>query len=118
MPHYVPIVRRDGITPAEQYLKMLCDNTFLSLWSYPGLFRDQGAKEVADLLVVFEQDVIIFSDKDCVYPTTPDAQVNWTRWFRTAIVKGANQAWGAERWITAFPDRLFLDPKCTQPFPF
>src|SRR5258706_412401 len=117
MPHYQPLVRRDGITPAEQYLKLMCDSTFLSLWSYSGLYRDQGDKEIADLIVVFENDIIIFSDKDCAYPTTADPQVNWTRWFRPAIEKGAKQAWGAQRWIAQFPNRLFLDPKCTQQFP-
>ena len=62
------IERALGTTPTERYLKKLCDHTFLSLWSYPGVYRDQYAgeggdgKEVCDLLVVFENDVIVFSD--------------------------------------------------------
>ena len=70
-----PILRRDGTTSAERYLKRLCDRSFLSLWSYAGVYRDQLysptakiGKEVCDLLVVFEDHIIIFSDKDCVYP--------------------------------------------------
>jgi hypothetical protein len=62
------ISRSNGVTPSEQYLKKLCDRSFLSLWSYPGVFRDQGrtagrgdGKEVSDLLVVFENHIIIFS---------------------------------------------------------
>jgi len=68
------IERGHGITSSERYLKRLADDTFLSLWSYPGICRDQGhsqrghGKEVCDLLVVFGNTVIIFSDKDCTFP--------------------------------------------------
>lgn len=110
------IQKSDGVTPAERYLKRLCDRTFLSLWSYPGIYRDRG-KEVCDLLVVFENHIIIFSDKDCAFPNTGDIDLDWSRWFRNAIVKSAEQIWGAERWIRKYPDRLFLDKKCKQPFP-
>src|SRR5438477_13146594 len=51
----------EGVTAAERYLAELCRRSFLSLWSYPAVFRDQGhrggngdGKEVCDLLVVFE----------------------------------------------------------------
>jgi hypothetical protein len=68
------VVQAAGITQAERYLHDLCNQSFLSLWSYPGVFRDQGqrnggdGKEVCDLLVVFGDDIIIFSDKDCAFP--------------------------------------------------
>lgn len=120
-----PIQRRDGVTAAERYLKRLSDRLFLSLWSYSGVYRDQFdsptakiGKEVADLLVVFQNHIIIFSDKDCVYPNGDDKQVNWQRWFRRAVNNAAKQIWGAERWIKAHPQRLFLDPACVQRFPF
>jgi hypothetical protein len=56
------IKKGEGVTAAERYLKRLCERSFLSLWSYPGLFRDQKGpggqgKELCDLLVVFEDDV-------------------------------------------------------------
>jgi hypothetical protein len=117
------IERTEGVTPAERYLKRLCDRTFLSLWSYPGVYRDQGrirqgdGKEVCDLLVVFERDVIIFSDKYCRFPRTDDLQLDWSRWFRRAVLESANQVWGAERWIKQNPSRLYLDRSCTVPFP-
>ena len=119
----VPLIRTEGITPAERYLKRLCDRTFLSLWSYPGVFRDQGVstqgvgKEICDLLVVFENHVIIFSDKDCQFPSTGDIKIDWNRWFKKAVYKSAEQAWGAVRWIKSNPNRIFLDRKCSQPFP-
>ena len=34
------IKRADGITESERYLKSLCYHTFLSLWSYPGVYPD------------------------------------------------------------------------------
>ena len=65
------IVKAKGATLAEEYLGRLCGRTFLSLWSYLGVHRDKGiknggdGKEVCDLLVVFDNHIIIFSDKDC-----------------------------------------------------
>jgi hypothetical protein len=118
------IARSDGVTSAERYLKKLCDQSFLSLWSYPGVYRDQGraggkgdGKEVCDLLVVFDEHVIIFSDKDCRFEDTGNIDVDWGRWYRKAVLKSAEQVWGAERWIRSFPERLFLDGHCTKPFP-
>src|SRR4051812_34436003 len=105
MPHAYPNVRSDGVTTAERYLKRLCDRSFLSLWSYPGLYRDQGGgggkgdgKELCDLLVVFENYIIIFSDKDCAFPDSGDLERDWCRWYRRAVEHSAKQVWGAERW--------------------
>ncbi len=116
--------RAEGITQSERYLKKLCDRSFLSLWSYPGVFRDQGrvdgkgdGKEVCDLLVVFENHVIIFSDKYIRFDTSRGIKVGWARWFREAVMKSAQQVWGAERWIKRFPNKLFLDKECTRSFP-
>lgn len=96
------IQRADGVTDAERKLKLLCDRSFLSLWSYSGIYRDQGdtlrggdGKEVCDLLVVFEDHIIIFSDKDCVFPNSGDTKRDWVRWFKRAVLKSAEQVWGA-----------------------
>jgi len=112
-----------GVNPSERYLKSLCDKTFLSLWSYSGIYRDQNkrgagdGKEVCDLIVVFENNIIIFSDKYCEFPESGDLSLDWNRWFKKAVYKSAQQAWGAERWIRSFPQRLFVDRGCSQPFP-
>jgi hypothetical protein len=117
------VQRADGVTNAERYLKRLCDKTFLSLWSYPGIYRDQGrsgkgdGKEVCDLLVAFENDIIIFSDKHFQFPKSANVELEWCRWFRRAVLESANQVWGAERWIKSHPDRLFLDRACSEAFP-
>lgn len=118
------VQRASGVTPAERYLSRLCERSFLSLWSYPAVYRNQGkpglaghGKEVADLLVVFGDHIIIFSDKDCAFPASGDLALDWSRWYRNAILEGTKQVWGAERWIRSHPDRLFLDRACRRPFP-
>jgi hypothetical protein len=110
-------------TRSERYLSGLCRHSFLRLWSWPNIYRDQvggggsEGKEVCDLLVVFDNHVFIFSDKYCAFPNSGDVARDWPRWFKRAIWKSAKQIWGAERWIREHPDRLFLDPACSVPFP-
>jgi len=123
-PQPEPVQPAEGVTDAERYLAKLCRRSFLSLWSYPGVFRDQGrtdgkgdGKEVCDLLVVFDNHIIIFSDKDCHFQDGINLRVAWARWFKKAVLASAKQVWGAERWIRDYPTRLFLDRKCTKPFP-
>lgn len=117
------VQRNVGVTSAERLLGKLCDRAFLALWSYPGPYRDQGkvgnghGKELCDLLIVFEDHIIIFSDKDCQFPDTGNLQLDWSRWFRRAVLDGAKQVWGAEKWIKENPKRVFLDRACTRPFP-
>ncbi len=117
------ITKQQGVTQAERYLTKLCESSFLSLWSYPGIYRDQGnkkggvGKEVCDLLVAFGNDIIIFSDKDCGFPESGNLVQDWSRWFRRTVQRSAAQVWGAERWIRTFPDRLFLDRTCSRHFP-
>ena len=113
-----------GITPSEQYLSLLSHQSFLSLWSFSNIFNDKGivdgkgvGKEICDLLVVFGNDIIIFSDKSCEYKDTGRLAVDWNRWYRKAIVKSVDQLVGAERWIKNYSDRIFLDPNCKEPFP-
>jgi hypothetical protein len=122
--HYKPIEKASGVTQAEKYLGHLCEKTFLSLWSYPGVYRDQGkpvggghGKEICDLLVAFGEHIIIFSDKDCELQDSGNGRLDWQRWFRRAIIKSAEQSWGAERWIRQNPERIFLDRECKQRLP-
>ena len=117
-----PIHKAKGITPSERYLNSLCETTFLSLWSYPGVFRDQklkdrgDGKELCDMLVVFDEHVLIFSDKQCSFPSTGNITLDWQRWYKRAIQKSAVQAWGAERWLKTYPDKVFIDRGCKEKF--
>jgi hypothetical protein len=111
------------ITHSEKYLTHLCNDTFLNLWSWPHIYRKQhwtggDGKEVCDLLVVFGNDIIIFSDKYCKFPDTGDLILDWCRWFKRAILQSAKQIWGAERWMRQYPNNLFLDKDCKIPFPY
>jgi len=116
-PTVVP--RLSGSTPTERYLQDICDKSFLSLWSHARPHRDQGGgKELCDLLVVAGEDVIIFSDKHCTLTEHPQLDVAWRRWMKAAVSDGARQAWGAERWLKQYPDRVFVDEQCQVPFPF
>ena len=65
------------------------------------MYRDQWldgkvkeGKEVADLLVVFENHIIIFSDKDCVYPHSDDQEVNWRLTNRERVSARSREADG------------------------
>ena len=110
-------------TLSERYLSRLCRRSFLRLWSWPNIYRDQHwsggsvGKEVCDLLVVFDNHIFIFSDKYCALRGTGDLNIDWARWLRKAVLKSAKQVLGAERWIRQHPDRLFLDPACSERFP-
>ena len=115
----------NGVTPSERYLCKLCRRSFLSSWSYPNLYTDEGRKngkgtgeELCDLLVIFENDIILFSDKYCDFNTSNPVDVSWRRWLKKAIFKSAGQLHGAESWIRNHPDRIYLDKWCSKKFPF
>jgi hypothetical protein len=81
------IRKRDGVTSSERHLGELANRTFLSLWSYPGVYRAQRAnatgdgKELCDLLIVFEDHVIIFSDKTIEFQSEKPIRLAWSRWY-------------------------------------
>lgn len=118
-----PIIKENGVTDTERYLSKLADKTFLSLWSYPNVYTNEGmaknkiGKEFCDLLVVFENKVIIFSDKDIKFNENKDINVAWGRWYRKSVLESANQLFGAEAWIRQHPNNLFIDKKCTIKLP-
>lgn len=126
MRDYLPAVTATtphASTRTERYLAQIALQSFLTLWSYPHIYRDQGissdgaGKEVVDLLVVFADDILLFSDKSCAFPNSGNLELDWARWFRRAIKKSAEQVWGAERWIRQHPDRLFTDARCQTRLP-
>lgn len=117
-----PVIKADSVTPSERYLATLAEKSFLNLWSYPSPYRNQqqsgggDGKELCDLLVVCGRYIIIFSEKTIAWPNG-ELVVAWSRWAKRAVRDAAKQAKGAERWITEFPDRIFLDRKCKVQFP-
>ncbi|MDC8015871.1 hypothetical protein [Tahibacter soli] len=107
-------------TASEKVLAKLCSRSFLSLWSYPSPYQDKGfaqrgeGKELCDLLVVFGNDVIIFSDKSCAYPDTGKEDLDWKRWWKRAVAESVKQISGAERWLRQHPGRVFADSRCSK----
>lgn len=118
-----PTVKQEGKTRREKYLAKVSERTFFSLWSFPNVYTDEGkskfkkGNELCDLLVVFENTVIIFSDKDVSFGNNPDLKISWARWFKKAVLKSCKQLFGAESWIKKFPERIFLDINCINKFP-
>lgn len=68
-------------------------------------------------MVVFGNDVLLFSDKDCANRSNVDVAVAWPRWCRSTIDKSAKQLAGAEKFIKAILKRIFLDKVCQSPLP-
>lgn len=116
--------RSQGATRAERFLAKLCDRSFLRLWSYSGVCRDQAigptnhqGKEICDLLVVFGDHVIIFSDKDCSFQHDIPVERAWRRWAGKALFSSAKQIFEAERWLKENPTRVFTNLSCDTPLP-
>lgn len=83
---------------SEQLVYDICKKSFLSLWSYANpLGKD--SKELCDILIVCDPDIIIFSVKDIRITDSGDISTDWKRWRKRAIDASAKQIYGAERWI-------------------
>ena len=113
-----------GTTSSERILARLARKAFLSMWSYPNVYSDEGrqngkgdGKELADLLVVFGTNVLLFSDKRCAFQSNVDIKVAWPRWYKRAIEKSAKQLAGAESFLRRFPGRVFVDKSCQTKLP-
>lgn len=113
-----------GTTASERYLSNLARKAFLSLWSYSNLFTDEGrsngkgdGKELCDLVVIFGNNVLLFSDKHCEFPVHQDIKVAWSRWYRRAVEKSVRQLIGAEKFLRANPARIYLDKNCSARLP-
>ncbi|NIE57779.1 MULTISPECIES: hypothetical protein [unclassified Burkholderia] len=113
-----------GTTESERVLTRLARKAFLSLWSYPNVYSDEGrvggkgdGKELVDLLIVFGNDVLLFSDKHCMFQSDVDIKIAWRRWYKRAIEKSARQLAGAEGFLRRFPDRIFVDKTCQTKLP-
>ncbi len=108
--------RAGGINQSERALAALADRSFLRLWTWPNLWMKRNS-ELTDILVVFGDHVLIFSDKGAAYPEGPDARLNWSRYYRRAIADSAHQINRAERWMERFPEQIFLDARLETALP-
>ncbi|ETR94887.1 SEC-C metal-binding domain-containing protein [Acinetobacter lactucae] len=118
-----PILKNDGVNESERQLSKLLNDTFLSLWSYIGPYSNEGTaknkqgKEICDAIVVFGNKVLIFSDKEIKFNEEKSIEVAWKRWYKKSITNSVRQLHAAEAWIRNYPNRVFLDNFCQEPFP-
>lgn len=83
------------LTPSEALVERLCSKTFFRLWSVANPLRRPG-KELCDLIVVCDPDILVWSVKDIAYKDT-GSQVGYERWQREAIDASLKQLRGARR---------------------
>ena len=100
------------MTPTEEFVYRLCKETFLSLWSFPNPIGKKG-KELCDVLIICEPDIIIFSVKDINIKESNNIETDINRWLERAIDASINQIHGAERFIKT-NERILLNDKKTE----
>lgn len=93
---------------SEEFVFKVCKETFLSLWSYANPLG-KNRKELCDILVVCEPDIIIFSVKEIRVSESGDVEADWKRWNRRAVEESAKQICGAERWLKSAPHVIRCD---------
>lgn len=109
--------KSEGVTRTEKLLADLCQRTFLKLWSYPNPYND-NKDELCDLLVVFQNRVFIFFDRENLILSKADKDpiVSWKRWKKNVIDAQIRTAKGAERYIKSGRS-IFLDKEGKNLFP-
>lgn len=114
----------EGVNESERILTNLCRHSFLRLWSQTNIYTDEGfkdgkggTKELCDALVIFGNDVIVFSDKHIKFQDDKELKVAWPRWYKRAVLDSCRQLHGAKSWLKRFPERAFLDAKCLRKLP-
>ncbi len=110
------IEKSSGITPTEQLLAVLGELAFLNLWSFPNLCYADG-KEICDLLIIYEDTVIMFSDKSSSLQANENEALAWTRWHRYCIKEGFSSLHRAEKYLKNPTNKIYLDAKCEKLFP-
>ena len=111
------IEKSTGITSTERLLSGLCERTFLKLWSWPNLCKQDG-NELCDLIAVFNDHVFVFFDRESrvIQDAKKDISITWPRWKKEVVDKQIKTAKGAEGYIRkGLP--VYLDKRCQQPFP-
>jgi len=105
------------VNKSEAFVFNVCRHSFLSLWSYGNPQRDDADKELCDVLVVCEPDIIIFSVKDIGVTDSGELSVDWDRWCKRAIEASARQIYGAERHLESASNVTKSDGTAGLPLP-
>ena len=86
-----------SLTPSEEFVAKLCTYTFLSPWTIENPLGKEAGKELCDVLIVCDPDVIIVSVKHIQYKPTDDITIGMQRWIERAVKQSTKQIRGAER---------------------
>lgn len=89
----------EAVNRSEQFVYEVCKKSFLSLWSYVNPQGRNKGKELCDILVVCDPDVIVISVKEVALKNTGDVKIDWERWERKAVEGSIRQIKGAIRWL-------------------
>lgn len=103
------------LTPSEQFTHDLCTDSFLSLWCYNNPLG-KNDKELCDVLVVCDPDIVVFSVKEITLED-PDDPVHHERWQRKAVDASIKQLYGASKWLKAATHVVHADGKQGIPLP-
>jgi hypothetical protein len=105
------------VNSTEEFVLKLCQQSFLSLWSYANPRSNKAGKELCDILVVCEPDIIIFSVKASELTEHDDLSTTSTRWRKRAIEASVRQIYGAERSIKTAREVIRKDGTAGLSFP-
>lgn len=110
-------------TKGEAQLERLAKRVFLDLWTHVTPWRPKSVDgklvpvELCDLLIVYRNVILIISEKDYAFPQSGDMTVRWDRWKKKSILKSADQAIGAKRWVLRNPHEVYVDRRLEYPIP-
>ncbi|MBW4888917.1 hypothetical protein KXQ82_04295 [Mucilaginibacter sp. HMF5004] len=100
------------MTASEVFVSQLSRKSFLPFWSFPSPLRKKN-KELCDVLIVCENNIIIISIKDIRISEHSDEVVRRERWQKKAISQSVDQIYGAERYLNSV-DELTLNDRQTK----
>ena len=87
----------------EEFVNELAYSSYLKFWCYPGPVDERGdKKEIADLLILFKNTLLILSVKNYEFKGLYD------RYFRRTLEKAVSQIYGAERKLLESKHEVFI----------
>lgn len=89
----------EPLNSAEALVLHLSRQSALTPWCYYGPRGKEAGKELCDVLVVCDPQVLIFSVKDIKFKDTDRPDIDRGRWERRAVEDSVKQIEGAERWL-------------------
>ena len=107
-----------AVNSSELFVEQIGRQSFLSPWCYPNLYYKSGGniKEFADLAIIFENTIILFSDKNISFDISAQTSIAWKRWYKRSVSKSVDQLLGACRQLRIGNRDLYMDAKLQSKF--